>query len=245
MNDQPDAGTTGPATEQRLVTRRRRVRRPLGGGFWVTSLVLLVAVSAVAVLTVREGTEEALGNAVTDALEERGRGDVGVAVQGRSVSLKVPLEANEQRVARIADQVAGVVAVETAPAFADPEQRRTCARLGAELDKATNDQRIPFVGETAQLTAEGTALARAAAQVLTRCPVGAVVVGGHTDDDTDDGGALSLERARVLVRVLEGAGVDGDRLQARGYGDQFPVDDADTDQARQANQRGSISTKGA
>jgi outer membrane protein OmpA-like peptidoglycan-associated protein len=69
-------------------------------------------------------------------------------------------------------------------------------------------------------------------------------VGGHTDEDTDGGGALSLERARVIVRALEAAGVDGNRLEPRGYGDQFPVDEADTDAARQANQRGSISTEG-
>jgi outer membrane protein OmpA-like peptidoglycan-associated protein len=244
MNDQPDAGTTtAPATEKRLVTRRRRVRRPLGGAFWATSLVLVAALAAATVITQREPAEQALQTAVRDALRERGGADVGVAVRGRSVTVRVPAGANEQRVVRLAGQVPGVVAVESAPAFADAEQRRTCARLAEELDSATNDQRIPFVGESAQLSAEGTALVRAAAQVLTTCPLGDVVVGGHTDDDTDGGGALSLERARVIVRALEAAGVDGGRLEPRGYGDQFPVDDADTDAARQANQRGSISAR--
>jgi outer membrane protein OmpA-like peptidoglycan-associated protein len=244
MNDQPAAGAPGPATEKRLVTRRHRVRRPLGGGFWLTSLVLVGALAAVTVLTQRAATEEALEAAVKDALRSQTRADVGVVVQGRSVTVRVPAGANPKRVTRLAAQVDGVVAAESATAFEDAEQRRTCSRLDEELDRATDDQRIPFAGETTTLTAEGTALVRSAAEVLLACPVGDVVVGGHTDDDTDRGGELSLARARVILRMLEAAGVDGDRLEPRGYGDQFPIDDADTDAARQANQRGSIAAKG-
>ena len=48
-----------------------------------------------------------------------------------------------------------------------------------------------------------------------------------------------------MVDLLERAGVDGSRLEARGYGDQFPVDDADTTAARQRNQRGEISAEGS
>lgn len=245
MNDQSDAGTTGPETEKRLVTRRRRVRRPLGGAFWITSLVLVALTVATTAFTQQDGVEDALTQSVEKRLAARGLDDVVVAAEGRAVTARVPAGTDEEKVERTADAVPGVVSVETTATFANAAQRRTCARLGNELDDATNEQRIPFVGETAQLTAEGTALVRAAAQVLTTCPLGDVVVGGHTDDDTDDGGALSLERARVIVRALEAAGVEGERLEPRGYGDQFPVDDADTDAARQANQRGSISAKGA
>ena len=71
------------------------------------------------------------------------------------------------------------------------------------------------------------------------------MVGGHSDDDTPGGSTLSLTRARVMVDLLERAGIDAARLEARGYGDQFPVDDADTTAARQRNQRGEISAEGS
>ena len=35
-----------PPTERRLVTRRRRVRRPLGGAFWLTALLVAAALAA-------------------------------------------------------------------------------------------------------------------------------------------------------------------------------------------------------
>jgi outer membrane protein OmpA-like peptidoglycan-associated protein len=245
MNDQPAAGSPGPATEQRLVTRHRWVRRPLGGAFWLTALTVVVLAVATTAFTQQEGAEQALAQSVEKRLAARGLDEVVVVTEGRAVTARVPAGTDAEKVERTADGVPGVVSVETTARFADAEQRRTCARLGEELDEATDEQRIPFVGETAQLTAEGTALVRAAAQVLTTCPLGDVVVGGHTDDATDGGGALSLERARVIVRALKAAGVEGERLEPRGYGDQFPVDDADTDAARLANQRGSISTRGA
>lgn len=244
MNDQSDAGTsTGPVTEKRLVSRRRWVRRRFGGAFWTVSLLVVALVATFAVLTQRQETERTLAAAVRDALRSDGRDEVGVAVRGRSVTVRVPAGANEQRVTRVVRDVPGVVAVRATPAFADADQRRTCNQLAEELDRATAEQRIPFVGETTQLTAEGAARVRAATQVLLDCPLGDVVVGGHTDDDTANGGVLTLERARVIVRMLEAAGVDSERLEPRGYGDQFPVDDADTDAAAQANQRGSIRAK--
>ena len=146
---------------------------------------------------------------------------------------------------RAVSGVPGVAAVETTQAFANAKQRKTCEALDRELDRATDNQRIPFSGETARLTPQSLALVKAAAEVLNRCPVGDVVVGGHSDDDTPDGSTLSLARARLMVDLLERAGVEGSRLEARGYGDQFPVDDADTVTARQRNQRGEISAEGS
>ena len=56
----------------------------------------------------------------------------------------------------------------------------------------------------------------AAARVLKECPVGDVVVGGHSDDDTPDFSTLSpAKRAQVMVDLLKRNGVDGDRLEAR------------------------------
>lgn len=227
-------------TERRLVTRHRRVRRPLGAGYWLTALVVAAALVATTTYTQRETVETALAADVDKRLAARGLGKVEVTLQGRVVTAAVPAGEDTEKVERTVTGVTGVAEVETTQSFANAEQRRTCQALGRELDRATDNQRIPFVGETARLTPEGLALVRSAAQVLKECPVGDVVVGGHSDDDTPGGSTLSLTRARLMVDLLEGAGVDSERLEARGYGDQFPVDDSDTTAARQRNQRGEI-----
>ncbi len=221
------------------------MRRPLGAGYWLTALLVAGALVATTTYTQRRASRRRWRAAVEKRLAARGLGKVEVALEGRVVTAAVPAGEDEDKVERTVGAVDGVAAVETTQSFANAEQRRTCQALGRELDRATNDQRIPFAGETAQLTSEGRALVRAAAQVLTLCPVGDVVVGGHSDDDTPSGSTLSLTRARLLVRLLEDAGVEAERLEARGYGDQFPVDDADTTAARQRNQRGSISAGGS
>ena len=112
MNDQPDAGTpTGPATEKRLVTRHRRVRRPLGGAFWLTSLVAVGVLVAATALTQQEGVEAALQQSVEEHLAARGLGKVEVVTEGRAVTARVPAGTDEERVERTVDAVAGVVAV--------------------------------------------------------------------------------------------------------------------------------------
>lgn len=237
-------GTT-PPTERRLVTRRRPVRRPLGGAFWLTALLLAAAVAAGATYTQRAGVESALGADVDQRLAAKGLGKVEVRLEGRSVTAAVPAGEDEEKVERVVAGVSGVADVETTQAFASAKQRRTCQMLDQELDRATNKQQIPFAGSSAQLTSEGQTLVLAAARVLRECPVGDVVVGGHSDDDTPDFSTLSLERARVMVELLKRNGVDGARLEARGYGDQFPVDEADTAAAVQRNQRGEISAEGS
>lgn len=234
-----------PLTERRLVTRRRRVRRPLGGAFWLTALLLAAALAAGATYTQLDGAETALAADVDRRLAAKGLGKVQVTLEGRTVTAAVPAGEDEDKVERVVAGVSGVAEVETTQAFASAKQRRTCETLGRELDRATNGQRIPFAGSSAQLTSEGQALVLAAARVLQECPVGDVVVGGHSDDDTPDFSTLSLKRAQVMVDLLERNGVDGGRLEARGYGDQFPVDEADTAAAVQRNQRGEISAEGS
>lgn len=245
MNDQsPAGGTPEPATELRLVTKRVRTSRPLGGAFWLTALVAMAALVAVTTTTQREPVETALEQSAHQRLADKGLGRVKVVAEGRDLTAKVLVGTDEGKVERLVAGVAGVATVTTKPMFASAQQAKTCSDLDRALDKATRNQRIPFVGETARLTPEGVSLVRAAAVILKRCPVGDVVVGGHADDQTPDGATLSLARARAMIDVLERNGVAPGRLDARGYGDQFPVNAASTDAARQQNQRGSISPGG-
>ena len=175
--DPPLDQGSGPAqqpgetlTERRLVTRHRRVRRPLGAGYWLTALAVAAALVAATTYTQRDGVESALAADVDKRLAARGLGKVEVTRPGAGGHRSRPRGRGHREVARTVTGVTGVADVETTQSFASAEQRRTCQALGRELDRATKDQRIPFVGETARLTPEGLSLVKAAAQVLKALP---------------------------------------------------------------------------
>jgi outer membrane protein OmpA-like peptidoglycan-associated protein len=66
-----------------------------------------------------------------------------------------------------------------------------------------------------------------------------VEIGGHTDTTGSSAynQQLSEQRARAVVEYLTGRGIGADRLVPVGYGDQFPVDDNDTEEGRANNRR--------
>ncbi|MET0533382.1 MAG: OmpA family protein [Steroidobacter sp.] len=66
-----------------------------------------------------------------------------------------------------------------------------------------------------------------------------VEVAGHTDDRGNDAYNLNLSRQRAVavVEYLTGAGIEADRVQARGYGETQPVADNDTEAGRERNRR--------
>ena len=69
--------------------------------------------------------------------------------------------------------------------------------------------------------------------------LGSIEVHGHTDEQGSPAYnmALSLRRARAVVAFLVDAGVDPDRLNARGFGDRRPVTRDTTPDARARNRR--------
>jgi outer membrane protein OmpA-like peptidoglycan-associated protein len=66
-----------------------------------------------------------------------------------------------------------------------------------------------------------------------------IEIGGHTDNQGNDQDNLnlSLKRAEAVVNYLKSKGVEGVRLQAKGYGETKPVSDNSTEEGRQKNRR--------
>lgn len=101
--------------------------------------------------------------------------------------------------------------------------RLTFAAGGAELDLS---------GSTAQLTN--------IAEILKAYPAVKLKIGGYTDNTgtPEANKKVSQARAEGVMKALVGMGVAADRLEAEGFGPEFPVCPAnDTDECKAKNRR--------
>lgn len=226
------------------VTERKLARRP-GGSRLGWSFVLVPAlVTAAAGFLGGPGIERDLGDQAQAALVSQGIKGVELEVDGVFVTALVPTAVDGDRVREVVEDVDGVAAVTLERVFASKKEERACTNLEAKLNRATKQQRIPFAGRTDRLTPAGTAMVREAGRLVAACGSARVFVGGHTDDATSDGPTLTLRRARTMIKVMRAAGVPEERLEPRGYGAQYLIDEGDSPAARAKNERGSITLEG-
>jgi outer membrane protein OmpA-like peptidoglycan-associated protein len=238
--DTPNAPSDdGPLTGT-IVVEPRTVRRPLTRAYWIVAVAVPVLLTIGIGVSRGPGIEDALKKDVQQALANADLENVAVSTNGRMVTAEVPTGVDAEAVKNLVSEVDGVSAVSAKLVYASYAEARDCANLQDKLDKATNKQRIPFQGQTAQLTSEGAAMLRAAGKLLDACGTAVVYVGGHTDPSTRYGSTISLDRAKLMAKLLKSYGVKADRLEPRGYGDQFPIDKSDSAAGRARNERGSI-----
>lgn len=74
---------------------------------------------------------------------------------------------------------------------------------------------------------------------LNRKPHERIEIGGHTDNVGTDAKnlVLSLERAKSIVNYLIAKGIANERLVAKGYGAEEPIEENTTEEGRQKNRR--------
>lgn len=227
-----------PAPPQLRVVEKHRVRRPLAAAFWVVALVVPLGLAALVGAVSGPDLESALVDDAQTALEKAGVTGVRLVADGRQVVAEVPTGTDAGQVRTVVGDVPGVLAVRTESVYASAKEARACTDLQAKIDRATRNQRILFTPGSAQLTSAGQGMARETGRLLAACASASVVVGGHADGDTPDGANLSLKRAKGLAAVLKQAGVAKNRMDLRGYGDQFEVAEQ-----RAQNERGSVVVK--
>jgi outer membrane protein OmpA-like peptidoglycan-associated protein len=237
-------GTASPGHTLTKVTDRRLARRPAGSRLGWSFLLVPLLVTGLTGLLGGPGIESDLAAQAQTALRAQGITGVALEADGVFVTAKVPTSVDPEKVRETVDAVDGVAAVTLQQVYGSEKERKACTGLSAKLDRATKGQRIPFVGRTAQLTAAGTAMVRAAAKLVAACGSARVYVGGHTDESTSDGGTLTLRRARTMIGVMRKAGVPEERLVPRGYGAQYLIDKGKSPAARARNERGSIALEG-
>ncbi len=226
------------------VTERKLARRSGGTRLGWSFLLVPALVTAAAGFLGGPGVESDLETEVQAALRADGITGVALEADGVFVTAKVPTSVDSDRVRDVVDSVDGVAAVTLERVFASKREERACSNLDKKLNKATNQQRIPFVGRTDKLTGPGVAMVRDAGKLVAACGSAKVLVGGHTDEATYDGPTLTLRRARVMIKVMRAAGAPEERLLPRGYGAQYPIDSGDSPAARAKNERGSITLEG-
>jgi OmpA-OmpF porin, OOP family len=80
------------------------------------------------------------------------------------------------------------------------------------------------------------------AAILKAYPNVHVKIGGYTDNTGDPQSNLNLsqDRANGVMAELVALGISPDRLEAQGYGEQFPVADNSTEEGRAKNRRVSM-----
>jgi len=99
--------------------------------------------------------------------------------------------------------------------------------------------RIGFDIGSATLTPPSQAQIDNIAAILREYPNATVTVAGHTDNLGNEQTNLALSRARAetVANALINAGVNADRVHAKGYGGQKPVADNSTARGRAQNRR--------
>jgi K(+)-stimulated pyrophosphate-energized sodium pump len=115
---------------------------------------------------------------------------------------------------------------------------------GNAVDKETwfDFDRLLFETNSANLKGESQEQLRNVSEILKAYPDVHVKLGGYTDNTGNAASNLKLAQDRAnSVRVeLEKMGIDKDRLEAEGYGQNHPVASNDTEEGRAQNRRISI-----
>ena len=111
------------------------------------------------------------------------------------------------------------------------------------------DEKLLFKSASWDIDANGKNALKKLAGVLEKNPDIQITIEGHTDNVTYNPGSgqlkdnwdLSVKRATTVIRVLlEGSKIDAKRLTASGRSEYLPVDDRNTQDARQKNRRTEI-----
>lgn len=105
-----------------------------------------------------------------------------------------------------------------------------------------NFDRLLFDTDSVTLRPESQEQLGNIAAILKAYPNVHVKIGGYTDNigNAQDNMILSQDRANGVMAKLIAMGIPPDRLEAQGYGEQFPVADNSTEEGRARNRRVSM-----
>ena len=105
--------------------------------------------------------------------------------------------------------------------------------------------RLSYETGSSNLTAESKAQVDNIVAILNAYPTVKIKVGGYTDNVGDPQANLDLSgvRATRVMEAIVAAGIAADRVEAEGYGDQYPIADNATEEGRAQNRRTAVSVR--
>jgi outer membrane protein OmpA-like peptidoglycan-associated protein len=105
--------------------------------------------------------------------------------------------------------------------------------------------RLNFETGSSMLTSESKAQVTNIVEILTAYPAVKIKIGGYTDNVGNPENNLSLSdtRAKAVMEALIASGIAADRVEAEGYGEQYPVGDNNTEEGRAQNRRTAVSVR--
>lgn len=121
-----------------------------------------------------------------------------------------------------------------------PVRRDVSSLVELQGDAIVVRETIQFEHGKADIDPRSTDLLDAVAEIMnTTSALTLLTVEGHTDTTGEPAANQPLSEARALAvqRYLEGRGVAPERLEAKGFGAERPVDTNDTEEGRARNRR--------
>jgi outer membrane protein OmpA-like peptidoglycan-associated protein len=106
--------------------------------------------------------------------------------------------------------------------------------------------RLQFETGSTRLKTESKAQIDNVVEIMKAFPASVLKIGGYTDNvgDPVNNKKLSDDRAKVVAAAIVGAGIDGKRIEAEGYGEEHPIGDNSTPEGRAKNRRTALSVRG-
>ena len=98
---------------------------------------------------------------------------------------------------------------------------------------------VNFASGSAKLLPESVPRLESVVEYMTHVKSARIEIAGHTDNvgSAKKNKALSLKRAQAVREHLIAQGIDGERIEAVGYGDEQPISPNDSDAGRKQNRR--------
>jgi outer membrane protein OmpA-like peptidoglycan-associated protein len=132
------------------------------------------------------------------------------------------------------------------PKNEDPK-KNGCPVARVEKGEIKIREQVQFAYNSAQILKASDFILEAVKKILDENPqITHVSIEGHTDSKGGDAfnKRLSDQRAKAVMKWLVKAGIDASRLEAKGFGEEQPIDSNDTDEGRANNRRVAFQIKG-
>ena len=113
-------------------------------------------------------------------------------------------------------------------------------RVEVKKDRIDINEKIQFAFNAAEiLPASDGLLTEVANAIKEHAEIKKVAIHGHTDSDGEPAynQELSQRRASAVLTWMKAHGVDGSRLEAKGFGESKPISNNDTPEGKEKNRR--------